>query len=76
MPVLETKIYAELLHLYDDLAKLQKSPPAARAKLAKGHAAIIARAIRSATVIVNPGQAVATTSGAGATSLPGSGQLL
>jgi hypothetical protein len=75
MPIIESKIAAELLQLYNDLATIQKSPPAARAKLAKGHAKIIAKAIRSATVTIGPGIVVATTSGAGSTTSTGTGNL-
>jgi len=76
MPVLEPKITADLYKLYNELAQIQNAPASARFKLAQGHAKIIAAAIRSATVIVNAGQAVATTGGAGATAAPGTGKLI
>lgn len=73
MAIVNETIKAEINALIEQ-TKSQEQPEAQQA-FAQGLADIIENAIKSATVTVEPGIAVSTSGGAGATTAPGTGSL-
>lgn len=73
MPIVEQTIKAQISQLLQ--ATEGGDVDQAKEQFATQLASIIATAIRSATVTVQPGIAVATTGGAGSTVAPGTGTL-
>jgi hypothetical protein len=71
MALVEAALKANLLSLFDSMNKSPMSGADYAANLAK----IINDHIKTADVVVNPGIAVATPAGSGATSAPGTGSL-
>ena len=71
MPLAEAKLQAELLGLFNAM----KESPMSEADYAAKLAAAITDHIKTATVTVDPGIAVTTPVGPGATSAPGTGML-
>lgn len=68
--ILQTQIYAALTLMGAKANIPGYSPDQARADAARDIANAIDTFVRSATIVVPPGQAVSTTTGKGATSLP------
>jgi hypothetical protein len=71
MALVEATLKANLLSLFNAM----NSTPMSEADYAEKLAMIINEHIKTATVTVNPGIAVSTSGGGGATTAPGSGSL-
>jgi hypothetical protein len=72
MALVETTLKTNLLNLFNAM----NSTPMSESDYAENLARIINDHIKTATVTVNPGIAVLTSGGGGATTAPGSGSLL